>query len=51
MKTAEDFLKTMIGELVMTNALLAAQIEAKDAQIKALSDDLAKTVIVAEPPA
>jgi hypothetical protein len=32
-KTAEEFLKTLIGDLVITNAQLAAQIEALREQI------------------
>lgn len=35
-KTADDFLKTLIGELVVANAILAGQIEALKAEIEAL---------------
>lgn len=42
MTTAEARLKQKIGELVMTIAFLEAQIEARDAQIAALTPPVAE---------
>jgi hypothetical protein len=53
-KTADDFLKTLIGDLVLTNAQFAGQIAALQEQNDRLTAALAPTppiTVTVEPPA